>query len=173
MPTAPPDGPTEVSITVADSAELSEIGEICRSHLVRMLTEMGFGMEGTVTEHPGSVHFALTSEAYGDVMTARGFQVLQALEHLLDKLVNTGEDDRKKVRLDINGHRDKQDDELGAQAIEMAKRAMEEGKVYKMGPLNPRARRLIHIALREVDGVSTESEGEGVFRRVCIVPDEG
>ena len=171
MPTAPSDGPTEVSIAVAGEGELSEIGQICLQHMERMLEEMGFGLEGTVTEHPGSVHFSLSSEAYGDVLSARGFQVLQALEHLLDKLVNVGEGDRKKIRLDINGLRDKQDDELGVQAVEMAKRAMDEGKVYKMGPLNPRARRLIHIALREVDGVSTESEGEGVFRRVCIIPD--
>ena len=52
----------------------------------------------------------------------------------------------------------------------MGQPAWSEDKVVKLGPLDARSRRIVHIELREMDGVTTRSEGEGVFRRVCIIP---
>ena len=172
MPVAPSDGPTEVFITVADGVELSELGDATVEGLRGIFEGMGFGMEITISEDEKAISADLDSSHYGDVLVARDLQLLSAIEHLLDKMVNTGEsDERKKIRLDCNGVRKQQDVDLGEQAVELAKRAMEEERVFKMGPLNPRCRRLVHIALRDLNGVSTHSEGEGVFRRVCITPD--
>jgi spoIIIJ-associated protein len=52
----------------------------------------------------------------------------------------------------------------------MADRAIADQRVFKLGPLDPRARRVVHMTLKDVAGVTTKSEGEGVFRRVCIIP---
>ncbi len=45
---------------------------------------------------------------------------------------------------------------------------IDEGATIEMGPMDARSRRLVHIALHEVDGVVTRSEGEGAYRRVCV-----
>ena len=159
-------------INVAEGVELSELGDATVEGLRGIFEGMGFGMEITISEDDKAISADLDSSYYGDVLVARELQVLSAIEHLLDKMVNTGDsEERKKIRLDCNGVRKQQDVDLGEQAVELAKRAMEEERVFKMGPLNPRCRRLVHIALRDLNGVSTHSEGEGVFRRVCITPD--
>lgn len=169
-PDVPSDGPTEVSIQVAQGVELSETGRAAHDILVELLTEMEYGLEGTVTETNDRVQFELNSEAYGEVFVAREMGLLRSLEYLVEKIVSDG-DRRVKVSMDINGARAQADEDLGQSARELAKRAIEEERVYKMGPLDPRGRRLVHIALRELKGVTTESEGEGVFRRICIIPE--
>jgi spoIIIJ-associated protein len=166
----PSDGPTEVNIQIADGVTLSETGQAAMEVLVDLLTEMEYGIEGTVTEDDDRVSFELNSEAYGEVFVAREMGLLRSLEYLVEKMVSDG-DRRAKVSMDINGARAQADEDLGQSARDLAQRAIEEERVYKMGPLDPRGRRLVHIALRELKGVTTESEGEGVFRRICIIPD--
>jgi len=169
-PDVPSDGPTEINIQVAEGASLTETGQAALEILVDLLTEMEYGIEGTVSESDERVSFELTSEAYGEVFVAREMGLLRSLEYLVEKIVSDG-DRRVKVSMDINGARAQADEDLGQSARDLAQRAIEEERVYKMGPLDPRGRRLVHIALRELKGVTTESEGEGVFRRICIIPD--
>jgi len=149
---------------------LSQTGQAAMEILIELLTEMEYGIEGTVSEDDDRVNFDLTSEAYGEVFVAREMDLLRSLEYLVEKMVSDG-DRRAKVSMDMNGARAQADEDLGESARDLAQRAMDEERVYKMGPLDPRARRLVHIALRELKGVTTESEGEGVFRRICIIPD--
>lgn len=169
-PDVPSDGPTEIQIVAAEGVTLSETGQAALDLLIDLLTEMEYGVEGTVSESKDRVSFELNSEAYGEVFVAREMGLLRSLEYLVEKIVSDG-DRRVKVSMDINGARAQADEDLGQSARDLAQRAIEEERVYKMGPLDPRGRRLVHIALREMDGVTTESEGEGVFRRICIIPD--
>ncbi len=159
-----------MNIQIADGAALSDVAEAAHGILVDLLTEMDYGLEGTVSEIDDRVHFELQTEAYGEVFVARDMGLLRSLEYLVEKMTSDG-DRRVKISLDVNGARAQADEDLGDSARDLAKRAIEEERVYKMGPLDPRGRRLVHIALREMKGVSTESEGEGVFRRICIIPD--
>ncbi len=55
-------------------------------------------------------------------------------------------------------------------ALRLAETAMRTGKVLAVAPISPRDRRAVHLALVDVDGVSTRSEGEGIFRQLLIVP---
>jgi spoIIIJ-associated protein len=52
----------------------------------------------------------------------------------------------------------------------MAAAAKRMNKVLAIAPISPRERRQIHVALVEVEGISTRSEGEGIFRRLLIIP---
>jgi len=166
----PEDGPTEVNLTAAEDAELGPRGEKAIEVVRDILAAMGFGMEGTVSENDQNVRIDLQSGVYHDAFAANDLEVLDALEHLVDKIVNATGDDRKKVVIDSMGVKAKADVDLGESARHLAERAIEEGRTFKLGPLDPRSRRLVHLTLKEVDGVHTKSEGEGVFRRVCIIP---
>lgn len=143
-----------------------------KNFLTDVLTGMGFGMACTIEEdNDGHISINLNSGVYHQALVANDMQVLDALEHLVDKIVNVEPGDRYKLKLDSENIRTKADDELRTAALDMAERAKEQGKVCKMGPLDPRSRRIIHLVLKEVEGVRTESTGDGVFRRVCIIPD--
>ncbi len=168
----PTDGPTEVLMRVAEGVQLSEVGEDAHEVLRDVLTGMGFGMTVDVQEDEVGIRFDMHSGVYHECLVAKEMELLDALQHLVDKIVNFDAEDRKKVIIDSEGAKALVDEDLGRSALELADRAVEEGKTFKMGPLDPRSRRLIHMALREHAGVTTHSEGEGVFRRVCIVPND-
>jgi len=166
----PDDGPTEVTLTLPEGDELSEnairAGEIARD----ILALMGFGMDVSVSEDGDNIRIDLASGVYHDVLVANELELLDAIEHIVDKVINGESDERLRVLVDSEGLKSKADQELGASARELAERAVEDGRTFKIGPLDPRARRIVHLTLREVEGVSTRSEGEGVYRRVCIIP---
>lgn len=172
----PQDGPTEVTVGGGDKAALSELGQSVQDYLVKTLELLGFGVEVQLGEREEEIYADLISEHYHDVFIARDMELLNALELLVDKAVlgfsnaEASDELRKKFVLDSNGHRARLDLELTNAAYELSTRALDEGRMFKIGPLSPRDRRVVHLALREVSGVKTRSEGEGVFRRVCIIP---
>lgn len=171
----PQDGPTAVTISVSPEGPLGPFGEKVKEILQAVLEGMGFGMNVVLTETADEVVADLQSGIYHEVLLGRDMELLDAIEHLVEKAA-TGHGTlpegapRKKLHLDSQGHRAKADVDLAAAARHMAERAIAEQRTMKLGPLDPRARRVVHLTLRELGGVITKSEGEGVFRRVCIIP---
>ena len=164
-------------MTVEVEGELSAFGKKVQEVLVGLLERMAFGASIKIHETADEVLADMSSGPYHEVLIHRELEVLDALEHLLEKAIHLPEeagDDgkapRKKIRLDTNGQRAKADVDLAQSAKHMAERAVEERRIFKLGPLDPRARRVVHMTLRDMTGVVTKSEGEGVFRRVCIIP---
>jgi spoIIIJ-associated protein len=97
-------------------------------------------------------------------------QVLQALQSLTHRVVNRPGLDRRHVVVDAEGYRSRRDDSLANMAKQLGKQAVTQGKIITFEPMNPRDRRVVHLALAKFEGVITKSEGEGDERRVQIIP---
>jgi spoIIIJ-associated protein len=97
-------------------------------------------------------------------------QVLQALQSLTHRVVNRPGLDRRHVVVDAEGYRSRRDDSLANMAKQLGKQAVSQGKIITFEPMNPRDRRVVHLALAKFEGVITKSEGEGDERRVQIIP---
>jgi len=67
---------------------------------------------------------------------------------------------------------EERDEELVKVGQFLAERAKALGKILVVGPMGPRERRSIHLAVKEIAGVSSRSEGEGVARRLLVVPEK-
>lgn len=155
-------------MSVAEGVELSEIGEDAHEVFKDVLAGMGFGVAVSVSEGDDIVRFDIEGGAYAEALAAGSLHLVDAIQHLVDKTVNFDADERKKILVDVDGAKASADEDLGNSAREVAQRVLDEGKTIKMGPMDARSRRLVHIALREVEGVVTRSEGEGAYRRVCV-----
>ncbi len=155
---------------VLEGVSLGEIGEDAHEVMRDILTGMGFGMEVEMTEEEESIRFNLLSGVYHPAMVANNMEVLDAIEHLVDKVVNFDAEHRKRITVDSQGVKAQSDLYLGDSARALAEKAIDRARTMKLGPLDPRSRRIVHLALREHDQVTTRSEGEGAFRRVCIIP---
>lgn len=105
----------------------------------------------------------------GRAIGKRG-QTLDALQFTVNKIVNRSPDSRQRIVVDSGDYRERYEQGLVSMARRQAKRAIDQGKVIILEPMSARDRRSIHLALAEMQGVSTESEGEGSDRRVQIVP---
>jgi spoIIIJ-associated protein len=99
-----------------------------------------------------------------------GSALIEAVQYLVNRVVNPASEGRKWVNLEVGGFREEGDPAVAAMAARLAASAVKMGKVLAVAPISPRERRQIHVALVGQDAVSTRSEGEGIFRQLLIVP---
>lgn len=75
-----------------------------------------------------------------------------------------------RIFLDVNDYRGEQKERLVTKTREAAKKVKETGREESLGSMSSFERRICHMAVREIEGVTSESEGEGVYRHVVIKP---
>ena len=78
----------------------------------------------------------------------------------------------RRLVVDCDGYRARKELELKEIAARVSERVKRSGEEEELGRMNPYERRVVHLAVAEIDGVTTESEGEGVMKRVIIFPDD-
>jgi spoIIIJ-associated protein len=130
-----------------------------------VLTAMGLELDVQVVDAPDAIRIEITGG--GEVLLKRKAEALDALQ----QIVNTGfrrelDDDRSFV-VDCMGYRKGKDDELR----QMTKFAMEKAKMsgpQEMGPLNPYARRIVHLTVAEDAAMTSESIGDAFLKTVII-----
>ena len=96
--------------------------------------------------------------------------VLEAIQYLTTRVAHRPGEERRHVAVDAEGYRARHEDQLAEMAQKLAKRVAAEGKVITFDPMNARDRRIVHMAVKDLPGVRTESQGEGPDRRVQIIP---
>ena len=72
----------------------------------------------------------------------------------------------------MENYRIRREQTLTTLALRLAEKAKRTGAPIELEPMDPGERRMIHLALQEDDAVTTESEGEGSYRHVVILPKE-
>lgn len=107
-----------------------------------------------------------------DVVTAEEGKVLEAIEHLLPRLVRGYVGHGLPCKVDCDGFRADRQQDLLDLADEAASAVREAGRGLMLEPMNPADRRVIHLALADDPTVVTESEGEGYLKRVRVLPSD-
>lgn len=120
-------------------------------------------------DEPAEIQLEITGRDAGRVIGKKG-QVLAAVQYLTNRIVNRPGLEKRYVTVDAEGYRSRRDSTLASMARRLGKQAVDEGKIITFEPMNPRDRRVIHLALAKFEGVITKSEGEGEDRRVQIIP---
>ena len=124
-------------------------------------------------EDEETIHLSLSAADGGMIIGRRG-QTLDALEHLVSRIVFRDDGERGlRIALDVEGYRQRREESLRELAQRLATKAKETGAVVTLNPMSPRDRRIVHLALQADPDVSTVSQGEGNFRRLLITPQGG
>lgn len=97
-------------------------------------------------------------------------EVLDAIQTIAGAVANIGNEQYKKVVVDCESYRESRCKTLTALAEKLARKAVEKGRKYKLEPMNPYERRIIHSALAGREDVKTISEGDEPNRYVVIIP---
>ena len=96
-------------------------------------------------------------------------ETLDSLQYLVSLVVNKNHDNPyKRVVLDAENYRHKREETLIRVAQKTAYKVKKSGRPYKLEPMNPYERRIIHSALQEYTDINTHSEGEEPYRRIVI-----
>ena len=105
-----------------------------------------------------------------EILLARSGEVLKALDHLIFRALNLEPAYHEKIHLDCGGYRALRFEELRMTARVAAERVQTSHQPFRLNPMSSRERRIVHLALKDMPGVRTESVGTGEERQVVIHP---
>ncbi|MDE0634811.1 MAG: protein jag [Candidatus Poribacteria bacterium] len=135
--------------------------------LKEMLTRIGIDGEVESNYIEGSLHLNMVSDSPALLIGKHG-QTLDAIERLLNCIVNKNALAKKKVFVDTEGYRKRREQTLVDMAHQVAAKVKRTRQDVVLAPMNAKDRRVVHLALKSDDTVSTFSQGEGDMRRVVI-----
>ena len=139
-----------------------------KTFLVNVLSSMDINADIDIKEENDIIKINLKGPKMGLVIGYRG-ETLDSLQYLVSLVVNKNhENPYKKVVLDAENYRHKREETLIKVAQKTAYKVKKSGRPYKLEPMNPYERRIIHSALQEYTDINTYSEGEEPFRRILI-----
>jgi spoIIIJ-associated protein len=97
-------------------------------------------------------------------------RTLEALEYIVNKVVNKTTEKKVRVILDSESYRQRREESLQRLALKMGDQAKRTGKTVTINAINPHDRRIIHLTLKGDPQVQTKSDGEGLLKKVYIIP---
>ncbi|MEA2599693.1 MAG: spoIIIJ-associated protein [Acidobacteriota bacterium] len=97
-------------------------------------------------------------------------EFVQAVEHLLPRMIRSLAGEAVPVRVDCDNFHEIREERLRSLAQRVAEEVRRGGKPRILEPMNPGDRRIIHVTLADDPGVVTESEGDGYFKRIMVRP---
>lgn len=100
----------------------------------------------------------------------RDGQVLDALQHVAVSAAANNGHTGTRIIIDVDHYRHRRDEWLREEAERLAAEAIESGDPREFEPMTPRERRLVHLAVADIEGVTTESVGVGDERFVRLIP---
>ena len=154
--------------------KVMETAERAEKFLMDVLEAMD--LQATVSMEENKEERTLDIDLAGDdmgVLIGKRGQTLDSLQYLVSLVVNKGEDDYIRVKVDTENYRQRRKDTLENLAKNIASKVRRTGKPVTLEPMNPYERRVIHSALQNDRYVETHSEGEEPFRKVVVSLKEG
>jgi spoIIIJ-associated protein len=147
-------------------------GARAREVLGEILVKMGIDAKVELVEEGDRVTLDVKGPEAALVIGKKG-QTLEALQFLVQKIAHRGREGQeglKSIVVDTEGYRARREDALVEMATRLGDKARTTGRTITVNPMSPHDRRIVHLTLDKVPGVTTRSEGEGVFRRLLIIP---
>ena len=179
VPGAPPDLPEAINADPEDDIDL--FGSTLRDLLVMLgLSETSITAREPETPGDGVGLITQVFDVYGEtdeasdelaVLIGRRGETLNSLQYLLNVLVSRQGSSKQVFGVDIEGYRRRREETLVDMAQEIASEVRATGDVITLEPMPAAERRIIHLALQDEEGVSTESVGRGDDRQVEVLPD--
>jgi spoIIIJ-associated protein len=117
----------------------------------------------------GSIVLSIEGDKSGLLIGRKG-RTLDALQFIVNKIVNKTLESRARVVVDSENYRERRREFLVQMAVSMGEKAKKTQRPVGTNLLNPHDRRIVHLALREDDELSTKGKGDGVLKKVIILP---
>lgn len=142
------------------NAEIAEFVE-------KVAQAMGLKLSAESEELTDGLRVNLVGED-GNVLIRRQGEALAALQHLVASVYRSDSAEKRRLVVDCMGFRKGKDAELGQMATFLAEKARTTGLAQEIGPLNPYERRIVHLAVAEIESVASESIGDAFEKTVII-----
>ena len=154
----------EVPINIEENAKVKAAVDYLKDVIEKMGVQ---DVKFSAVQKGEATIIRLDGEKMGALIGRRG-ETMESLSYLASLVINRMEGPYVKLGLDVGGYRNKREDDLSALAKRIADRVIRTGCYYEMEPMNPYERHIIHTAIADIEGVRSESKGEGPARHVVL-----
>lgn len=147
----------------------SENFEIARDALENILKLIPVETTVNGNSSNGKISLVIEGDTSGLLIGRKG-KTLDALQYIVNKITNKNSDKKLKVIIDSENYRQRRVESLTQMALKIGNKAKKYKKPFSTNPLNPHDRRIVHLALKNVEKLETRSRGEGLHKRVVVIP---
>ncbi len=144
------------------------IEEEVKAFQTEVVERMGFDLRVEVESTDENILVEMSGPDRDEVLQEKA-ELLDTFQYLLNRVFATHLSGRRIVA-DCDGFRIRKEEELRLIAQKVSQRVKLTGAGEILGRMNPHERRIVHLAVAEEEGVTTESEGEGFMKSITILP---
>lgn len=167
--TAPERPEVETGQATPEADEHEEVAGIAKNALERIVSFIVDGASVAVETQHDSI--SLTVEGGNSaILIGKHGRTLDAIQYLVQKIVHKEKKTRLRISVDVEGYRDRRKASLTQLALRLGGRVKRSGKPATISPMNAYDRRIVHIALKDDNGVRTQSMGTKSYRKLVIYP---
>src|SRR5262245_26504938 len=166
------EGTAVTATNMASTTDATDVAERACDFLMGVLERMGITADIDVHDSEDKIVLEIQT-ADPEVVIGRKGQVVDALQHLVSKVVyreRAGEKG-KPIVVDAGGYRDKHVQRLQSLAQRMGEKALATQAIVELSPMSAHDRRIVHMAIAAIPGLTSRSEGEGDDRHILVVPE--
>jgi spoIIIJ-associated protein len=143
--------------------------ELAEAFLATLIEKMK--MEGKIETGSRDGRICLNvSGQDSSILIGKNGQTLEAIQFLINLMYSKKTKSRAGILVDVEEYRVRREKKLRAMALEASEKAKRDSRAVTIAPMNAQDRRVIHIALQDDEEVKTISRGEGILKKVVVIP---
>jgi spoIIIJ-associated protein len=143
---------------------------IAKQRLEEIVSFFGANVAVDVEETEDGLELSIAATRISPRLIGHRGETLRSLEYILNQMVKHIDAEAPRVIVDIAGYKENRKKTLAQLAQDVAGRVKDSGEEEELKPMNPAERRIVHMTLRTIEGVDSESRGEGRGRRIVVKP---
>lgn len=166
------EGPLEAFDEESPAQEETDHGEevqLSKEVLEKILELIPVDTTVEVARADGNINLNIHGDNSGLLIGRRG-KTLDALQFIVNKIVNKSMERKVRVVVDSEKYRMRRRESLTQMAVRMGEKAKRIRKPITTNPMNPGDRRIVHLALKDDRRLDTRSRGDGLMKKVVIIP---
>lgn len=149
---------------------MTETTLIAKQRLEELVSFFGANVSADADETDDGIELSIAGSPSTPRLIGHRGETLRAIEYLLNQMVKRIDPAAPRVLVDVAGYKQARKESLQELASEVAKRVIDSGEEEELKPMNPAERRIVHMTLREIEGIETESRGDGQNRHIVVKP---
>ncbi|MBN1613290.1 MAG: protein jag [Deltaproteobacteria bacterium] len=159
----------ETPVSSESQAPATTVAIQAKLFLEGLLARMSLDCPVTVEETADSIVLNINGDGGGLLIGKRG-QNLDAMQYIVNKVVNRAGGDRKMIVIDSEAYRKRREESLISMAEKLGDKVKRTKKPVTVSHMHAHDRRIIHLALQNDEKLITKSRGEGEYRKIIIMP---
>jgi spoIIIJ-associated protein len=144
--------------------------EVAKQRLEELISFLGVNITATAEVTDDGIELTVATTSASPRLIGHRGETLRAIEYLVNQMVKHHAADTPRILVDIAGYKEARKHNLEALAHEVATSVKSSGVEAALNPMNPAERRIVHMTLREIEGVASESRGDGRTRHIVVMP---